>query len=106
MSHLFRIIAIAVIVFVTDIAMAQSVEGVDKADSPQTFISENVSDAEAKALSKIPAFIHQRNMGATGMMILIHGKVAFTYGDVKQVSYIALILVILAGIVTFLALKL
>ena len=89
MSHLFRIIAIAVIVFVTDIAMAQFVEGVDKADSPQTFISENISDAEAKALSKIPAFIQQRNMGATGMMILIHGKVAFTYGDVTQVSYIA-----------------
>ncbi len=40
-------------------------------------------------LEAIPDFIKRRNMGTTGLMIIVHGRVAFQYGDVKEVSYIA-----------------
>ena len=40
-------------------------------------------------LSEIPTFIKTRNMGTTGLMIVVGGKEMYTYGDVKEVSYIA-----------------
>lgn len=40
-------------------------------------------------LAEIPAFIKSRNMGTTGLMIVVGGKEMYSYGDVEQVSYIA-----------------
>ena len=44
---------------------------------------------DPKVFDAIPGFIKSRNMGTTGLMIIVHGRVAFQYGDVKEVSYIA-----------------
>ena len=44
---------------------------------------------DPKVFEAIPGFIKTRNMGTTGLMIIVHGRVAFEYGDVKEVSYIA-----------------
>ena len=40
-------------------------------------------------LAKIPELIKSRNMGTTGLMIIVGGKEMYSYGDVEQVSYIA-----------------
>ena len=42
-----------------------------------------------KVFDAIPGLIQKRNMGTTGLMIIVHGGVAYQYGDVKEVSYIA-----------------
>lgn len=44
---------------------------------------------DPKVFEAIPGFIKERNMGTTGLMIIVHGRVAFQFGDVKEVSYIA-----------------
>ena len=44
---------------------------------------------DPKVFEAIPGFIKERNMGTTGLMIIVHGRVAFQYGDIKEVSYIA-----------------
>ena len=44
---------------------------------------------DPKVFEAIPGFIKERNMGTTGLMIIVHGRVAFQYGDVQEVSYIA-----------------
>ena len=44
---------------------------------------------DPKVFDAIPGFIKSRNMGTTGLMIIVHGRVAFQYGDVEEVSYIA-----------------
>ena len=44
---------------------------------------------DPKVFDAIPGFIKERNMGTTGLMIIVHGRVAFQYGDVQEVSYIA-----------------
>ena len=41
------------------------------------------------ALAEIPKLIKSRNMGTTGLMIVVGGKEMYTFGDVEQVSYIA-----------------
>ena len=43
----------------------------------------------SSTLAKIPELIKSRNMGTTGLMIVVGGKEMYTYGDVEQVSYIA-----------------
>jgi len=40
-------------------------------------------------LAEIPSLIKARNMGTTGLMVIVGGKEMYSYGDVKQVSYIA-----------------
>ena len=40
-------------------------------------------------LAEIPKLIKARNMGTTGLMIVVGGKEMYAYGDVEQVSYIA-----------------
>ena len=65
------------------------------AQAPATYgaewgtIPEDQTGIKPGTFASIPGFIKERNMGTTGMMIVIHGKVAYTFGDVKQVSYIA-----------------
>ena len=44
---------------------------------------------DPKIFRAIPDFIKSRNMGTTGLMIIVHGREAFQYGDIKEVSYIA-----------------
>ena len=41
------------------------------------------------AQEKIPRFIRERDMGTTGLMIVVGGKTMYTFGDVREVSYIA-----------------
>ena len=40
-------------------------------------------------LAEIPELIRSKNMGTTGLMIVVGGRVMYTFGDVEQVSYIA-----------------
>ena len=40
-------------------------------------------------LAEIPKLIKARDMGTTGLMIVVGGKEMYAYGDVEQVSYIA-----------------
>ena len=44
---------------------------------------------DSHALDVIPGFIKSRDMGTTGLMIVVGGKVIYTFGDVREVSYIA-----------------
>lgn len=43
----------------------------------------------AAKLAEIPALIKSRNMGTTGLMVVVGGKEMYTYGDVKELSYLA-----------------
>ena len=40
-------------------------------------------------LAEIPGLIKSRNMGTTGLMVIVGGKEMYAYGDVEQISYIA-----------------
>ena len=40
-------------------------------------------------LAKVPDYIRAKNLGTTGLMVVSGGQVIFSYGDVKEVSYIA-----------------
>ena len=42
-----------------------------------------------ETLAKIPELIRSRNLGVTGLMIVVGGREMYTFGDVAQVSYIA-----------------
>ena len=40
-------------------------------------------------LAQIPQLVKDRNMGTTGLMVVVGGKEMYSYGDVTEVSYIA-----------------
>ena len=42
-----------------------------------------------RTLAQIPQLVKDRNMGTTGLMIVVGGKEMYSYGDVGEVSYIA-----------------
>ena len=42
-----------------------------------------------RKLGEIPAFIKSRNMGTTGLMVVVGGKEIYSYGDIAEVSYVA-----------------
>ena len=42
-----------------------------------------------RTLAQIPQLVKDRNMGTTGLMIVVGGKEMYSYGDVSEVSYIA-----------------
>ena len=44
---------------------------------------------DPEKLAEIPELIQSKNMGTTGLMIVVGGRVMYTFGDVEQVSYIA-----------------
>ena len=44
---------------------------------------------DSGVLDGISGFIKSRGMGTTGLMIVVGGKVIYTFGDIKEVSYIA-----------------
>ncbi|MBR4171511.1 MAG: serine hydrolase [Kiritimatiellae bacterium] len=52
-------------------------------------IAREETGIDPKAFDAIPDLITKRKMGTTGLMIIVHGGVAYQYGDVKEVSYIA-----------------
>ncbi len=52
-------------------------------------ISAEETGINPRVFEAIPRFIKGRNMGTTGLMVIVHGRVAFQYGDVREVSYIA-----------------
>ncbi|MBR0237186.1 MAG: serine hydrolase [Thermoguttaceae bacterium] len=75
----FQTFALLAIVFVSALFTTTSLRG---EDAKEVVVPQKTLDA-------IPEFIKSRNMGTTGMVILVHGKTVFTYGDVTEVSYIA-----------------
>ena len=44
---------------------------------------------DAQQLSRICSFIKDRDMGTTGLMVVVGGEVIYEFGDVEEVSYIA-----------------
>ena len=44
---------------------------------------------DSTLLDGISAFIKDRNMGTTGLMVVVGGEVIYEFGDVEEVSYIA-----------------
>ena len=40
-------------------------------------------------LAKVPDYIRAKNLGTTGLMVVSGGQEIFSYGDVKEVSYVA-----------------
>ncbi len=44
---------------------------------------------DPKVFDDIPGFIKSRNMGTSGLMIVVHGGVVYSYGNVKEATHIA-----------------
>ena len=44
---------------------------------------------DGRTLAQIPQLVKDRNMGTTGLMIVVGGKEMYSYGDINEVSYIA-----------------
>lgn len=47
------------------------------------------SGIDPKVFEAIPGFIKERDMGTIGLMVIVHGGVVYSYGDVKKISRIA-----------------
>ena len=52
-------------------------------------IAPEVCGFDSGKLAEIPGLVKRRNMGTTGLMIVVGGKEMYAFGDVKEVSYVA-----------------